>query len=60
MYFFSMVIRTTYTHTDPINFVSAPSPLHFRSGGGGRDGGAGGGQGRAGERQQMEGRAGER
>jgi hypothetical protein len=53
--FCSMVIRTTYMHTDPINFISAPSPLHFHSGGGGRDGGAGGGQRRAGERQQMQG-----
>jgi hypothetical protein len=26
-----MVIQTTYTCTDPISFVFAPSPLHFRS-----------------------------
>jgi hypothetical protein len=26
-----MVIQTIYKHTDPISFVSAPSPFHFRS-----------------------------
>jgi hypothetical protein len=30
VFFGSMVIRTTYTRTDPICFVSVPSLLHFR------------------------------
>jgi hypothetical protein len=29
--FGSIVIRTTYTRTDPISFISAPSSLHFFS-----------------------------